>query len=88
MNFKLNGRERRQVNHSIGNYGNGDDTTNRIEGMFSHLKRMVNGINIWISVKHIQRYCDMFCFRMNTRELDKYERIATLLAGADNSRII
>lgn len=84
----LNGRERRQVNHSVHNYVNNEDTTNRIEGMFSHLKRMVNGIHFWISKAHIQSYCNMFCFRMNTRTLDEYQRINVLLDNTDNTRVM
>ena len=84
----LNGRERRQVNHSIRNFANNEDTTNRIEGMFSHLKRMINGVHIWVSKFHIQSYCDMFCFRMNTRTLDEYERINVLLSNINNSRVM
>jgi hypothetical protein len=49
---------------------------------------MVNGINIWLSKKHIQKYCNMFCFRMNTRTLDEHERISVLLTETENSRIM
>lgn len=84
----LSGRERRIVNHNAGQYSFGENTTNRVEGMFSHLKRMVNGIHIWLSKKHMQKYTDLFCFRMNTRALNEYERIAALLTRTDNSRIM
>ncbi|GBR72724.1 IS1595 family transposase [Candidatus Termititenax aidoneus] len=69
-NKALGGRQRQMVNHHIGIYADGNVTTNRIEGMFSHLKRMIRGTHIFISHKHLQDYMNMFCFRMNTRELN------------------
>ncbi len=58
---------RKYVNHSQGQYVHEDVTTNRIEGAFSHFKRVINGTYHWISKKHIQKYADMFSFRWNTR---------------------
>lgn len=48
-------RKRRQVNHNAGFYGIGTDTTNQIESIFLHLKRMVNKLHIWHSCAHIKR---------------------------------
>ncbi len=84
----LNGRERKQVNHNKGIYGIGDITTNRIEGVFSHFQKMVSGIFIHLSKQHIERYANMFCFRMNTRKLDEFERINVLLNNVENTRIM
>ncbi len=84
----LNGRERRIVNHSARQYVFEDDTTNRIECIFSHLKRMINGIHIFLSAKHLQKYANMFCFRMNTRDMDEYTRISALLSDIDNTRLL
>ena len=83
----LNGRERRIVNHSAKQYVFEDNTTNRIECIFAHLKRMINGVHIFLSAKHIQKYANMFCFRMNTRCLDEYERISALLSDTANTRL-
>jgi transposase-like protein len=76
----LNERTCRIVNHSAKQYVFEDNTTNRIEGMFSHLKRMINCIHIFLSAKHLQKYANMFCFRMNTRDMDEYSRISVLLS--------
>ncbi|MDR2428851.1 MAG: IS1595 family transposase [Candidatus Margulisbacteria bacterium] len=84
----LGNRERKIVNHKARQYVDGKNTTNRIEGMFSHYKRMVNGIHVFLSHKHLQDYTNMFCFRMNTRKLDEYERMDVLLEGVDNTRLM
>ena len=66
------------VNHGIGKYVNPDSCTNTIEGAFSYSKRMIFGIYHHISEKRIDKYADMFCFRFNTCELSKMERIKKL----------
>jgi transposase-like protein len=83
----LGNRERKTVNHRRGQYVDGDNTTNRIEGMFGHVKRMIYGTHSWLSHKHLQDYLNMFCFRMNTREFDEHERIGVLLSNVDNTRV-
>ena len=80
-------RTRNIVNHKMGQYAIGGFTTNRIECAFSHFKRMINGIHMFLSKKHLQRYADLFSFRMNTKKFDDYERIAILLSGIENTRI-
>jgi hypothetical protein len=84
----LNGRIRKTVNHNQGQYTNGNDTTNRIEGVFSHFKRMINGVHVFVTEGHIQKYADMFCFRRNTMNLGEYDRISVLLAGMNGTRIM
>ena len=79
-------RERHLVNHKAGQYVLGNDTTNRIEGMFSHLKRMIDGVHIFLSHKHLEQYTDMFCFRMNTRKAGELQRICLLLSQVENTR--
>jgi hypothetical protein len=44
-------------------------TTNILEGAWSHLKRMIIGVYHKVSRKHLQKYCDEFAFRYNTRKL-------------------
>src|ERR1035437_976085 len=56
------------VNHEQGEYVNGEFHTNTIEGFFSQLKRGIYGIYHSVSPKHLQKYCDEFCFRYNTRK--------------------
>jgi transposase-like protein len=56
------------VDHSRSQYVNECGfTTNGIEGAWSHLKRMIIGIYHQVSRKHLQRYCDEFAYRYNTR---------------------
>ena len=83
----LGQRERRVVNHKAGQYSFGENTTNRVEGMFAHLKRMIHGVHIFLSHKHLEYYNNMFCFRINTRDLDELDRISLLLTQTENTRL-
>jgi transposase-like protein len=56
-----------KVNHSANEYVRGIASTNTVEGSFSLLKRGLNGTFHSVSEKHLQRYCDEFDFRWNTR---------------------
>lgn len=51
------------VNHEQGEYAKGRSHTNTIEGFWSHLKRMIRGTHITVSVKHMQKYVDESTFR-------------------------
>ncbi|MDA8390888.1 MAG: IS1595 family transposase [Gammaproteobacteria bacterium] len=55
------------VNHSAGEYANGDKTTNTVESSFAILKRGLYGTFHHVSEKHLQRYATEFDFRWNTR---------------------
>ena len=56
-----------------------DIHTNGIEGHWALLKRGYNGTYHSISDKYIPRYLDEFCFRQNTRKLDKIDAFDLLL---------
>jgi transposase-like protein len=63
------------VNHYHGEYVNKDGFhTNSIEGFFSILKRGLYGIYHQVSPWHLQRYCDEFSYRYNTRKTTDDER--------------
>jgi len=62
------------VNHSKGEYVKADVTTNTIEGAWMHLKASLDAIYIGVSPKHLQRYCDEFCYRYSTRDMKDSER--------------
>ena len=49
-------------------------TTNGVEGMFSHIRRMINGTFHWISLKHLDFYMNEFTFRWNSRKSTDRER--------------
>jgi transposase-like protein len=44
-------------------------TTNTLEGAWSHLKRTIIGTYHQVSRKHLQKYCDEFAYRYNTRRV-------------------
>ena len=62
------------VNHSAKEWVNGMANTNSIESFWSHLKRGIDGIYIHVSAQHLQRYCDEYQYRFNTRGLSDGER--------------
>lgn len=71
------------VRHANGEYAIGDAHVNTIEGFWSQLKRGYIGIYHHMSAKHINRYCDAFAFRYNTREVPDAERFDFLLANSE-----
>jgi transposase-like protein len=64
------------VDHSKGEYVRGGFHTNGIENFWSLLKRGIIGIFHQVSPWHLQRYCDEFAARYNTRKLRDDERFA------------
>ncbi len=62
------------VNHGQEEYVRGAFHTNTIEGYWSFLKRGIYGIYHHVSAKHLQRYCDEFSYRYNTRDIGDNER--------------
>jgi transposase-like protein len=75
------------VTHSLGQYVQGDVTTNRIEGVFSHFKRTMVGTYHKASVKHLDRYLQMFAYRWNRRDSGEGERVNDLLRSTRGRRI-
>lgn len=67
------------VQHSAGQYVDGDCHTNTIEGFWSLLKRGIFGIYHHVSEKHIDRYLTEFSFRYNSRRIKDNERFAMFL---------
>ncbi len=75
--------QHQSINHSKGEYGRGDVTTNSIEGAFSLLKRGIIGIYHKLSEKHLVRYLDEFSFRYNTRNLAMADRFNILIGKCE-----
>jgi len=48
--------------------------TNNVENFWSVMKRGVYGIYHQISYKHLQRYCNEYSYRYNSRDLKDYQR--------------
>ena len=62
------------VDHKKGQYVNSGFHTNGIENFWSLLKRGIIGIFHQVSPQHLQRYCDEFAARYNTRKIKDNER--------------
>ena len=72
------------VAHSAGEYVRGEIHTNGIESFWALLKRSITGSYHYISVKHLSRYVDEFCYRQNRRDrhaLDTMAETAARMAG-------
>jgi hypothetical protein len=78
------------INHSAKEYVRGNVHTNTVEGVFSLLKRGINGTFHHVSKGHLHRYCSEFEFRHNTRTALGFtdgERAAQLVLGAEGKRL-
>ena len=65
----LSSYKRESVNHSKHEWVRGNVHTNGVENFWSVMKRGIHGIYHQISYKHLQKYCDEFSYRYNTRDL-------------------
>ena len=83
--------EQRDVDHSKHFYGATYATdegeiivvsTNGIENVWSHFKRMIFGTYYCVSKKYMQQYIDEFVFRFNTRNFSDSQRFTLLLRNA------
>lgn len=78
------------VNHSAREYARGNVTTNTVEGFFSILKRGLVGTFHHVSPKHLDKYCQEFSFRYNTRTSMGFtdaERATLALKGISGKRL-
>jgi transposase-like protein len=78
----------RTVNHAEDEYIESmGQTTNRVEGYFSQLKRSIDGTYHRVSREHLQRYLTEFDFRYSTREMTDTQRMARLMGQTAGRRI-
>lgn len=75
----------RFVNHSQGEYINAH--TNTVEGFWSLFKRGIIGIYHSVSHKHLEKYCDEFTYRYNTRESSQQERFNEAISKSKDNRL-
>lgn len=68
-----------QMNHSKREFRNGDFSSNRIEGTFSHVKRRVRCHYVRPDKKYIQLYLNEFCFRWNHRDEETMTRLTHMM---------
>ncbi|UPT67927.1 MAG: IS1595 family transposase [Sphingobacteriales bacterium JAD_PAG50586_3] len=81
------GYERHFVSHSKKEYANGNITTNRIENVWSNMKRGIFGVYIKSTKKHLHRYMDEFVFRYNTKKKTDGYRFNYYLENLQNTRL-
>lgn len=65
----------------------GDEHTNNIEGFWGILQRGIIGVYHFTSQKHLQRYCNEFSYRYNSRELSSVEKFGKAIERTVNARI-
>lgn len=71
------------VDHKKGEYVKGGFHTNSIENFWSLLKRGIIGIFHQVSPQHLQRYCDEFASRYNTRQIADNQRFDLALQNSN-----
>ena len=79
------------VNHSAHEYLRDGVTTNTVEGYFSILKRGLIGTFHHVGEQHLQRYCNEFDFRYNTRSklgFNDTDRTNIALKGITGKRLM
>lgn len=71
-----------RVQHAAKQYVNGKAHVNNVEGLWSNVKRGLDGVNHAVSPKHLQSYLDAYVFRFNRRngEQAMYEAMADLVS--------
>lgn len=62
------------IDHSSGEYVKGGFNNNGIENFWSLLKRGLFGVYHHVSKEHLQRYCEEFAFRYNSRKIKDVDR--------------
>ena len=62
------GYEHETVDHSAGQYVNGDSHVNGMEGYWARLKLSIRGTHVHVSGKHLEKYAKEFEYRYNRRQ--------------------
>ena len=80
-------RRHKAVNHSAGQYVDGDTHTNGMEAHWSVVKRAQIGVYHKISPKHLGRYATELEARHNIRESDTIDQMAWTVRGGVGKRL-
>jgi transposase-like protein len=79
--------QHKAVKHSVGEYVNGMASTNGIESFWALLKRGFYGIYHRMSVAHLDRYINEFCFRQNTKDNSVESIFAKIFYNSNGRRL-
>lgn len=83
----LPGVKHEAVKHSVGEYVNGQATTNGIESFWALMKRGYYGTYHHWSTKHMERYIDEFEGRFNARSLDTIDQMRLIAMSMNGKRL-
>ena len=75
------------VQHSLGEYVDGEVHTNGIESLWAMLKRGIYGTYHHVSEKHAGRYATEFAGRHNNRLNDTIDQVRSVIRGMDGKRL-
>ena len=78
---------RETVKHSVGEYVNGQASTNGLESFWATLKRGYHGTYHKMSAKHLNRHSQEFAGHHNLRGLDTVEQMSVLARGFVGKRL-
>jgi transposase-like protein len=81
----LKGYVHTAINHSNGDYVQGDAHTNSMESFWALFKRGYHGIYHQMSQKHLQRYVDEFTFRFNRRKIEMRDMFSDMVENVSES---
>ncbi len=79
---KALGFRHRTIAHKRGVYVRGDIHTNSVEGLWSLIKRGINGVYHHVDPAYLQSYLNEFCFRYNRRHEGNRQFKAILLRAS------
>jgi transposase-like protein len=82
------GYKHESVNHGSKEFVNGMASTNTAESFWSHLKRGIDGIYHHVSAKHLQKYCDEYSYRWNTKDMTDGERFEDWFSNINGKRLM
>lgn len=80
-------RKHGAVKHSVGEYVDGQISTNGVESFWSMLKRGYVGTYHKMSPKHLQRYVNEFAGRHNSRPLDTRRQMSAVVRNAAGKQL-